>query len=251
LPISEITVEVGNFDIQKIKNPEISGVEYQQGNLYEYQNIRSYLISREKGKCQLCQKEYEKDNSWHIHHIISRSKGGTNVSDNLALLHKKCHNKIHKQNLLHLLKKNRQYKESTFMSTIKNRFVKDLNCKIVFGYETFLKRVKLGLSKEHFNDAFCIADGELQERCLPFDVIQKHRNSRVLQMNRKGFKCAIRKKRYNIQPLDSVWIRGKEYVSKGMHCKGTRIMVEDLGSISIKLITKYFRNNWRWAIAYS
>jgi 5-methylcytosine-specific restriction endonuclease McrA len=248
LPISEVIVEVGNFDIQKIKNPEISGVGYQQGSLYEYQNVKSFLISREYGKCQLCNKKYDKDNNWHVHHIIPKSKGGTNIVDNLALLHEKCHDKIHKQNLLHLLKKNKQYKESTFMSIIKNRFVKDLNCKLVFGYQTFLKRIRLGLSKEHFNDAFCISGGELQERCKPFDVIQKHRNNRVLQLNRKGFKSGIRKKRYDIQPLDSVWIKGKEYIAKGVHCEGRRIVVEGMGSITIKLIEKYFRNNWRWAI---
>jgi N6-L-threonylcarbamoyladenine synthase len=32
LPVSRITVEVASFDIQKIKNPDISGVEYQQGD---------------------------------------------------------------------------------------------------------------------------------------------------------------------------------------------------------------------------
>ncbi|MCC0686489.1 RRXRR domain-containing protein, partial [Clostridioides sp. ZZV14-6345] len=31
LPIRNIVIEVANFDIQKIKNPDISGVEYQQG----------------------------------------------------------------------------------------------------------------------------------------------------------------------------------------------------------------------------
>jgi hypothetical protein len=132
------------------------------------------------------------------------------------------------------------------MNIIKNRFLKDMKCKIAYGYQTFVKRIKLGLSKEHFNDAFCIAGGEIQERCRPFWVIQKHRNNRKLQVSRKGFKPSIRKQRYNIQPLDSVWIKGKEYIAKSTHCKGTRVIIEGLGSISVKIIDKYFRNNWRW-----
>lgn len=31
LPVSRITIEVASFDIQKIKNPEIEGEQYQQG----------------------------------------------------------------------------------------------------------------------------------------------------------------------------------------------------------------------------
>lgn len=44
-PIETIIVETAEFDIQKIKNPDISGVEYQQGTLQGY-NIRNYLLEK-------------------------------------------------------------------------------------------------------------------------------------------------------------------------------------------------------------
>ena len=47
LPITKITIETANFDIQKIENPNISNEQYQQGNMYSYQNVRSYLMARE------------------------------------------------------------------------------------------------------------------------------------------------------------------------------------------------------------
>jgi N6-L-threonylcarbamoyladenine synthase len=56
LPISKVIIEIAKFDIQKIENPDIEEKEYQQGTLYEYQNIRSYLMSREKGLCEHCKK---------------------------------------------------------------------------------------------------------------------------------------------------------------------------------------------------
>lgn len=46
LPISKIIVEVASFDIQKIKNPEISGVEYQQGEQMGWTNVREYVLFR-------------------------------------------------------------------------------------------------------------------------------------------------------------------------------------------------------------
>lgn len=51
LPISEIIVEVASFDIQKIKNPDISGKEYQQGEQLGFWNIREYVLCRDNHTC--------------------------------------------------------------------------------------------------------------------------------------------------------------------------------------------------------
>ncbi|MBC8522185.1 MAG: RRXRR domain-containing protein, partial [Methanomicrobia archaeon] len=55
LPISKITVEVASFDTQKMENPEISGVEYQQGELQGYE-VREYLLEKWGRKCAYCGK---------------------------------------------------------------------------------------------------------------------------------------------------------------------------------------------------
>ena len=47
LPISKIVVEVAAFDIQKIKNPDISGKEYQEGEQLDYWNVREYVLFRD------------------------------------------------------------------------------------------------------------------------------------------------------------------------------------------------------------
>jgi RRXRR protein len=39
LPVTKIIVETANFDIQKIKNPEIEGKQYQQGEQLGYYNL--------------------------------------------------------------------------------------------------------------------------------------------------------------------------------------------------------------------
>ena len=238
IPIKRVTVEVGNFDIQKINNPEIEGVEYQQGDLFGYRNIKNFLMHRENGKCQLCGKESSKDNKFHIHHIISRKDGGTNSQKNLALLHEKCHKKLHKQNLYNLLKKNKMYKEATFMNIIKSKF-QELGFNLVYGYETFVKRNILGLEKTHYNDAFVISGGSNQKRVFPIILKQKHRNNRVLQLNRKGFKPSIRRRRYAIQPGDFVFINNKKHTTSGCYNLGTCVRCVDK-NFGIKKIEKIF-----------
>jgi len=240
LPITKVVVEVGNFDIQKIKNPDISGKEYQEGDLLGYNNVKSYIFARENYICQLCKKSVIGDKT-NLHHIIPKPEG-TDKADNLALLHKKCHKKLHEQGLESKLKKSKQYKEATFMNIVKNKFQEDLDCKLVFGYETFTKRNELGIGKSHINDAFVISGGEKQERTLPFEATQKRKNNRCLQKNRKGFKRSVRKQRYAIQPKDLVKIEGKFFEVKGIFSYGKQIrLVNKVGKIVNKSVKKV---NW-------
>jgi len=240
LPISKITIEVANFDIQKIENENINGIGYQEGDMYGYQNVRSFLMAREKGKCQLCKKEFEKGSPSHIHHCKQRSEEGSNRVKNLAILHKKCHTKLHEKGLK--LSISKQYKTPTFLSIINKRFKTDVSdVNITFGYITFTERIKLSLEKTHYNDAFVITGGNNQERCLPIEVRQKHRNNRAIQLNRKGFAPSIRKQRHAIQPKDLVWIDGKKLVAKSTHCNGTRVITEaSKKSFSIKKVEKTY-----------
>jgi len=238
LPVKYICIEVGNFDIQAIKKPGISSTGYQQGDRYGYANLKSYIIAREKSHCQLCGKSVI-GTKINLHHIISRCKGGTNKADNLALLHVKCHKRIHKKGLGKTLKRNKQYRESTFMNIIKWKFKQDLVCTLTFGFKTFCKRTELNIPKTHNNDAFVIAGGTEQARLLHLEVIQKRKNNRSLQKNRKGFAPAIRRQRYSIQPKDLVRIKSKWLITNGCHCKGTRILVNKR-SINIKQVESVF-----------
>ena len=85
-PIAEIRQELVRFDLQKIENPEISGVEYQQGALSGYET-REYLLEKWERKCTYCSK---KDVPLQIEHIVPRAKGGSNRVSNLCLACKEC-----------------------------------------------------------------------------------------------------------------------------------------------------------------
>lgn len=65
------------------------------------------------------------------------------------------------------------------------------------------------------------------------------RNNRCLQINRKGFKPSIRRQRYFFQPNDVVEFENNKYLTKGSHCKGSRIIINFNGkikSVSIKKV---------------
>lgn len=85
-PITAVSVETVRFDTQALQNPEISGVQYQQGTLFGYE-VREYLLEKCGRKCQYCHGK-SKDPVLEIDHIIPKSRGGSNRVSNLTLA---CH----------------------------------------------------------------------------------------------------------------------------------------------------------------
>ena len=67
--------------MQLMENPEISGVEYQQGTLVGCE-VREYLLAKWGRKCAYCDAENVPLNIDHVH---PRSRGGSNRVSNLVL----------------------------------------------------------------------------------------------------------------------------------------------------------------------
>ena len=157
-----------------------------------------------------------------------------------SLLHKACHEKMHKKGLK--LPKPKSYKPNTFMSIINKRFWKDVaGLQITHGYETFIRRNKLGLEKSHSTDAFVIANGDIQERIEAWNIEQKHRHNRAIQLNRKGFKPSIRTSVYKIQPKDLIWVSGKVFSVIGVQNKGSYVKIKGSKKvISVKTIESIY-----------
>ena len=233
LPVTEVTVEVAGFDIQKIKNPEIEGTGYQQGEQLGFWNVREYVLHRDNHTCQHCHGK-KKDPILQVHHINGKAEGATDRPEGLLTVCKTCHDDHHTGIDIIPNKKIRNFKPETFMTTVRWKIVNALGCGHTYGYITKHNRIKQGLQKSHVNDAFIIAGGTSQERCKHYIVKQVRRNNRCLQKNRKGFKPSIRRQRYKLQPNDLVRYDGGEYRVKGVHCYGSRVVLENKLSIAIK-----------------
>ena len=191
LPITNIVVETASFDIQKIKNPSISSKEYQQGEQFDFFNVREYVLFRDKHTCQYC-KGKSKDNVLNVHHIESRKTGG-NAPNNLITLCETCHKKYHKGEIQLKLKRGKTFRDAAFMGIMRWTFYDRLksmypNVSMTFGYITKNTRILNNLPKEHYVDARCIS-GNPQVKPLEYYFYQK----KVRCQNRQIHKAKILK----------------------------------------------------------
>ncbi|MFJ8526892.1 RNA-guided endonuclease IscB [Bacillus sp. NPDC094106] len=190
LPSPKVIVEVGKFDAQKLKKPDIQGIEYQQGNAFGFWNTRYYVFVRDNYTCQICKK---KGGILHTHHIIERCNGGSDMADNLVTVHEECHEKFHQGKIKHRFQKPKQYKETAFMNILRLQIMNRLDCEITYGSYTTPKRKELGLSKTHVNDAIAITNPtQIQEydQSGEFRIKQFRKKKRSLHEStaRKGRK---------------------------------------------------------------
>jgi len=201
LPITKTIVETASFDIQKIKNPDISGVEYQQGEQMDFWNVREYVLFRDSHTCQHC-KGKSKDSILNVHHIESRKTGG-NSPDNLIVLCETCHIKHHKGLIKTNFKRGKVFKDASFMGIMRWSFynrLKDIhpNVAMTFGYITKNTRITNKLPKEHCIDARCISGNPLVKSLVPNLLIKQVRKN-----NRQIHKANILKggkKKLNQKP---------------------------------------------------
>jgi len=132
----------------------------------------------------------------------------------------------------------KNFKPETFMTVVNWKLTELLNCEHTFGYITKHNRIKQGLAKSHVNDAFIIARGHSQGRCKYYEVNQTRRNNRSIQLNRKGYKPSIRRKRYKLQSNDLIRDSQNNTVlrAKGVCSYGRSIKLEDGRYTNVKNI---------------
>ena len=197
LPVSVIIVETASFDIQKIKTPEIQGVEYQQGEQLGFWNVREYVLFRDGHTCQHC-KGKSGDKVLNVHHIESRKTGG-DAPNNLITLCETCHKSYHAGKIKLTQKRGQSFKEATFMGIMRWVLLDKLreiypDVRNTYGYVTKDKRIRLGLPKEHYVDAYCIA-GNFEAERLPYYWYQKQVRKHNRQIHKTNFiKGGIRKR---------------------------------------------------------
>lgn len=191
LPISKIVVEVAQFDTQKIKNPDISGKEYQNGDQMGFWNVREYVLARDGHKCQFC-KGKSKDSILNVHHIESRKTGG-NSPGNLITLCETCHKKFHKGEIDVKIKRSTSLSDAAVMGIMKWRLYDELkskypNVRMTFGYITKHNRIQNNIEKSHISDAFVISGNFKAERFNGYYILRKTRRH-----NRQIYKTKILK----------------------------------------------------------
>jgi hypothetical protein len=160
LPITKTTIEVAQFDAQKIKNTDIKGNEYQQGEQMGFWNVREYVLARDGHKCVHC-KGKSRDPILNVHHLESRKTGGNSPS-NLVTLCETCHKAYHRGEFELKIKRGTTLRDAAVMNIMRWAVYEQAkeefrNVHLTYGYVTKHTRIENGITKTHAADAFCIA----------------------------------------------------------------------------------------------
>jgi N6-L-threonylcarbamoyladenine synthase len=255
LPISKIIVEVASFDIQKIKDPDICGVEYQQGDQLGFWNTREYVLYRDGHRCQ--GEKNCSNNVLNVHHIETRKTGGDSP-DNLITLCEACHNKYHQGKLKLNLIRGQSYRDAAFMGIMRwslYNMLKQLYTavELTYGYITKNTRIINALPKEHRIDAFCIT-GNIKagrsEKYYKIRQVRKKKRSLHEAVARKGRKepnTTAKRNKKNTKHIqhkglcwclwDKVRVAGQIGYITGF--TGNMVYVQDIEGNYIRTSTKY------------
>jgi hypothetical protein len=167
MPIGQINVEVGSFDTQKMQNPEVCGVSYQQGHPQGYL-LREYLLDRWQRRCAYC---HTSGVPLQVEHLVPTSRGGSDRASNLVIACDACNTRKGSRTAEEFgypelqAQARRPLKNAAHISSIKTAVVKSLaqqfgpeRVAVTYGYETKYQRIQvLNLPKSHTNDAVAIA----------------------------------------------------------------------------------------------
>lgn len=247
-----IAVETVRFDMQKMANPEISGTEYQQGELLGYE-VREYLLEKWQRKCAYCD---GKNVPLEVEHILPKSKGGTNRVGNLTLACCPCNQKKGNLSIKEFVKDTIRLKKILQHATSPLKDAAAVNAtryatgntlkscglptSFWSGGRTKTNRCQQGYKKDHWVDAACVGESGakiyISKNLRPLLVKAEGRGSRQMcRMDRYGFPRTKAK----LQKIVNGFKTGdltKAVVTKGKK-KGTyfgRLAVRTSGSFNIK-----------------
>ncbi len=201
--VGSIAQELVKFDPQLMQNPEVSGVEYQQGTLAGY-TVREYLLEKWDRTCAYCGAQ---NVPLQIEHIHPRSRGGSNRVSNLALACEPCNTRKGTEDVKAFLSGQLQQLEKilkqakaplkdaaavnatrwTLLSILKSKGVPVTTGS---GAQTKYNRVRFELPKTHWLDAACVGELDSIEVVTQQPLLIKssgHGCRQVIHVDKFGF----------------------------------------------------------------
>lgn len=240
LPITTTVLETGKFDTHLMKNPALANEKirhwgYQKGANYGFENTKAMVLNRDGYKCQCCKGKH-KDSKLEVHHIIFRSRGGSDEADNLITLCHTCHKALHEGKIKPNFKGKckGQLKYATQMNSIRKQLLCIYPDAIeTFGMVTKANRLNLGIEKDHHIDACVIASGGKSFTLATDSVFVKRNIAKGDYQKTKGIRSErsiTTRKIQGFRKFDKVKYFGKEYFIKGRKSTGYAILMDIEGN---------------------
>ena len=245
-PMDSISMELTRFDTQLMQNAEISGIEYQQGELQGYE-VREYLLEKWGRKCAYCGAT---DTPLEVEHLTPGSRGGSNRVSNLTLACHACNQRKDNQTAAEFGYPDvqRQAKQPLKDAAAVNATRWDLWRKLQLtglmlevgtGGRTKFNRVQQGYPKTHWLDAACVGESGESVYAAPGYVpllikATGHGSRQMCRTDRYGFPVRYRlrqKRHFGFQTGDMVQANVPSGKYSGKHAG--RVACRATGSFDI------------------
>jgi hypothetical protein len=210
--IGALSQELVRFDLQKLENPEISGVQYQQGTLFGYE-LREYVLEKWNRTCAYCGAQ---NVPLQIEHILPRAVQVDDRVCNLTLACEPCNLAkgtqdigvflAHKPEVLAriLAQAKAPLRDAAAVNAsrleLKRRLeATDLPLETGSGGRTKYNRTKQGLPKTHWLDAACVGSSTPEvlrtAQVIPLLITATgHGHRRMCNLDEHGFPISHRKR---------------------------------------------------------
>ena len=253
-PVCELAVERVKFDMQAMHNPEISGVEYQQGELAGYE-VREYLLEKWGRCCAYC---FAENTPLEVEHIQARSNGGSDRVSNLTLACHPCNQRKGNQpvelflkgkpELLARIKANAKVplRDAAAVNATRNTLFQALLATGLpvatgTGAQTKYNRRRLGIPKTHALDAVCVGEVDTvtgwQRPTLSIKATGRGEYQRT-RLSKHGFPRGYltrEKRHFGFQTGDQIIATVPSGKKAGVH-KG-RVAVRKSGSFNVQMLS--------------
>jgi len=209
-PVTAISQELVKFNMQQMQNPEIAGVEYQQGTLAGYE-VREYLLEKWGHACAYCGK---KDVPLEIEHLMPKSRGGSNRVSNLTLACRPCNEQKGRQTAEEFgypqlrRQATMPLKDAAVVNTTRWALFECLKAsglpmEVGSGGLTKFNRTERDLAKGHWQDAACV--GKSTPTVLKTEGVKPlavkatgHGSRQMCRVNKFGFPRSAAKTRQKV-----------------------------------------------------
>ena len=192
LPVDTWTLEINKFAFMKLDDGSVVGTDFQNGKLRGYKDEDDYVFHLQKGRCLCCGRERID----HYHHIVPKSRGGSDRWYNKAGLCNSCHDGVHTGKIdLSAAGEKKRYAGTSVLNQAMPYIAKALWNEVKYfdtctGKDTYDIRELFGIAKDHDNDAVCIAAygapvSEIKDTVHTYEVKQYRRHDRARIKSRR------------------------------------------------------------------
>lgn len=186
LPVDTWTLETNKFAFMKLDDGSVVGTDFQNGKLRGYKDDDDYVFHLQEGRCLCCGRERID----HYHHIVPKSRGGSDRWYNKAGLCDDCHDKVHTGRIdLSAVGEKKRYAGLSVLNQAIPRIAEEIGKTVRHfdtstGKDTHDIRELFGIEKGHDNDAVCIAAygapvSEITDTVHTYEVKQYCRHDRA------------------------------------------------------------------------